>query len=287
MTGAGTGRRGGSASRNAVNKLCESGQMYRLFMENFQGIAFQSTLDLRPIFVHGAVEEIMGYPEEYFMSGSFDWSKIVFPEDRHGFRKTVKKMRSRLMDAHHWEFRIVRGDGQIRWVRATIQKIRGEPLLIQGTIYDITDLREADKMLEEQRIALEHKNIALREVLEQIEQEKKQIMDNVVANAENLLLPIIEKLRVKGVSPGFVDLMEKNLRELASSFGKRIGDRKSRLTPREIEISDMIRSGLTSKEIADLLNISLHTIEKQRLHIRQKMGITGKKVNLTSFLQAL
>ncbi len=66
-----------------------------------------------------------------------------------------------------------------------------------------------EKMLQEQKKVLEQKNIALSEVLGQIELEKKQIKDNVIANVENLLLPIIQKLMLKRDS-SYVQLLRKN-----------------------------------------------------------------------------
>ncbi|MHC4268935.1 MAG: LuxR C-terminal-related transcriptional regulator, partial [Planctomycetota bacterium] len=42
-----------------------------------------------------------------------------------------------------------------------------------------------------------------------------------------------------------------------------------RFTAKEIEVCNMIKNGLTSKEIASLLNISFLTIEKHRVNIRR------------------
>lgn len=47
------------------------------------------------------------------------------------------------------------------------------------------------------------------------------------------------------------------------------------LTPREIEVLDLIEIGLTSKEIAMKLGISEGTIRKHRDNLRQKIGING------------
>jgi len=42
-----------------------------------------------------------------------------------------------------------------------------------------------------------------------------------------------------------------------------------------------------TKEIADFMNISLATIEIHRYHIRKKLGLTGGKTNLRTFLSSL
>ncbi|MCQ9205879.1 MAG: PAS domain-containing protein [Omnitrophica bacterium] len=148
-------------------------------------------------------------------------------------------------------------------------------------------LKVSESKLREQKISLEQKNIALSEILEQIGIEKRQIKEDVALNVEKVLLPLLERLRVKGVSRKYLTLLRKNLQELTSSFGRKITDKKAVLSPREIEICNMIKNGLSSKEISILLNVSLRTIEKHRFNIRKKLGIGKKSLNLTSFLQNL
>ena len=148
-------------------------------------------------------------------------------------------------------------------------------------------LKESEARLREQKLALEQKNIALREILGQIEIEKKQMEDWIAANIDNLLLPILKRISLTGTSSKYIKLIQRNLEELTSSFGIKIIERKTKLTPREIEICNMIKNGFTSKEISSLLNISCQTVEKHRKNIRYRLGISNKKVNLTSFLQGL
>ena len=154
-------------------------------------------------------------------------------------------------------------------------------------IKEITERKKAEGMLRERKKTLEQKNIALNEVLGHIEIEKKQIKDNVIANAEYLLLPIIQKLRLTGESCKYVQLLRKNLQELTSSFGTKLTEKETRLTSREIEVCNVIKNGFTSKEIASLLNISQGTTERHRANIRKKLGITNKDINLPSFLKTL
>ena len=64
----------------------------------------------------------------------------------------------------------------------------GIPYAVCGISTDITERKKTEELLQKQKNDLEQKNIALNEILGQIEIEKKQIKDNVIANAENLLL---------------------------------------------------------------------------------------------------
>jgi len=46
----------------------------------------------------------------------------------------------------------------------------------------------------------------------------------------------------------------------------------------------LIRQGRSSKEIADVLNLSSRTVETHRRNMRTKLGIKDKKTNLRSYL---
>ncbi|MCX5704461.1 MAG: helix-turn-helix transcriptional regulator [Candidatus Omnitrophica bacterium] len=81
--------------------------------------------------------------------------------------------------------------------------------------------------------------------------------------------------------------MRRYLEDLVSSFGRRITQRSAKLSPKEIEVCGMLKGGLSSKEISEFLNVSRQTIDTHRKNIRKKLGLSKKKVNLTSFLQKL
>jgi DNA-binding CsgD family transcriptional regulator len=49
----------------------------------------------------------------------------------------------------------------------------------------------------------------------------------------------------------------------------------------------MDKQGLTSKEIAGMLNISVHTVGRHRHSIRKKINITNKDRNLNTYLKSI
>ncbi|MFH1878290.1 MAG: PAS domain S-box protein [Candidatus Omnitrophota bacterium] len=167
---------------------------------------------------------------------------------------------------------------------------------IQCIIRDISEhkkieeaLKRSEAELLEQKNILERKNYALKEVLEQIEVEKKQIKSDIVKGVDKLVFPLLSKLRGK-IDPSavkYVDIVERNLREITSSFARKITESNLNLTPREIEISNMIKNGFSSKEISKILNMSIRTAERHRNNIRKKLGIVKDKVNLTTYLQMI
>ena len=59
------------------------------------------------------------------------------------------------------------------------------------------------------------------------------------------------------------------------------------LTPKEINIANLVKFGKTNKEISEIMHSSIHTISRHRENIRKKTGLKNKKVNLRSFLSTL
>ena len=136
--------------KRAETDLRKSEERYRNFLKNFQGIAFRSRLDFRPIFFHGAVEDITGYEPDEFMSGQLRWDQVIHPVDLDGLEGN-NELRSVSQYAVSREYRIIRKGGEIRWVHEVARNVcdeAGTPLRVEGAIYDITDRKIAqEKML--------------------------------------------------------------------------------------------------------------------------------------------
>ncbi len=150
-------------------------------------------------------------------------------------------------------------------------------------------LAESEQKLKKQNLLLQEKNIALREVMNQVIMEKNELEAKVLANIDQLIAPLLNKMKHKGahVDIEYINLLEDNINSLTSSFGSKVSKIVPKLTPRENEICNMIRNGLNSKEIAKLLNISFRSVETYRNYIRKKLGIINKKVNLAAYLDTL
>jgi len=183
-----------------------------------------------------------------------------------------------------------------QWFRRAIYDNTGKLVEIQSVGRDITELKRTEEALRaseatllEQKTALEQKNVALREILAQIELEKQQVKDDVIANVEDMLLPVLEKFRMSSLNldTKYIDLIERGLKGLTSSFGRKITQSSLKLTRREIDICNMIKNGFSSKEIAGFLHISLYTVGRHRHNTRRKMNIINKKTNLSVFIESL
>lgn len=139
------------------------------------------------------------------------------------------------------------------------------------------------------RSALQEANTALKRVLGQIEDEKAEIHEALRANVEKILMPTLRALasEIPAQQKGYVTLLQNQLNELSSPFVGRMSKSFSNLTPTEIEICDMIRNGMSTKEIASLRHVAPATVSKQRERIRRKLDISGTEANLTTHLLML
>jgi PAS domain S-box-containing protein len=134
--------------------LRESETRYKSFVKHFQGIAFRGNMDFTPVFFHGAVEAITGYLEKDFIGGKTKWDQIIHPEDSARISESLKKIRSVPNYATRREYRIIRKDGKIRWIEEFIQNIcgdSGEPVFVQGALYDITKRKDAENAASESK----------------------------------------------------------------------------------------------------------------------------------------
>ncbi len=152
-------------------------------------------------------------------------------------------------------------------------------------------MRETAKVLQQQTSELGNKNIALREVLSQIEQEKIEIKREIRQYISSFILPLVNQLlqssALEATDRSRLLQLEQLIQQIAGTSPTGYGTLSGALSPRELEISVLIRNGLSTKEIASLLHISDPTVERHRNTIREKLGLTGKQVNLTTFLRSV
>ena len=82
-------------------------------------------------------------------------------------------------------------------------------------------------------------------------------------------------------------MIKSNLNDIISPFGRVLSLSDLKLTPREIQIANLIKEGRTTKEIAKLLRLSDRTITTHRDNIRKKLGLKAKKANLRTYLSSV
>ena len=148
-------------------------------------------------------------------------------------------------------------------------------------------LRKREVELEAQSHHLEEVNTALKVLLKQREEDKKELGENVLSNVKELISPYVDRLnksRLNTNQKTLVNIMESNLKNIISPFISKLSSRYFNFTPMEIKVANLVKEGKTNKEIAELLCLSKNTILFHRHNIRSKLRLKNKKINLRSHL---
>jgi len=131
-------------------ELKASEERYRLFVENFQGIAYKRDVDFKPVFLYGQIEQITGYKKEEFLSQK-RWMEIIHPEDLPIVKEYYEGLKNKPGSTADFEYRILDKRGGIRWVRELSRSIDSDPRYVEGVIFDISNLKELQRELFEEK----------------------------------------------------------------------------------------------------------------------------------------
>ena len=241
-------------------------------------------------------ERLSGYSDKEVLGKHISF---LYPEDQHQFleQEVIKPLRKK--GEHEIEVQMRRKSGEDFHAHLSLSLLKSQDGSVVGMIgysLDITQRKRAEEMLRQttsqleiEREALERKNVALREILDQIDAEKNAVKKQIATNVEQAIIPTLLRLKESSHSSQsrIFEMLEKDLKEIASPFLDTLKTSYTKLSPRELEVCRLIKSGMTSKEIAEALNLSVMTIHKYRELIRKKLGLVNNEVNLQTYLQSL
>ncbi len=188
-------------------------------------------------------------------------------------------------------------NGKEMFIDETASPIRNEDGVLSGMVLvfrDITErkqmeeaLLESEKKLRDRSDELMESNTALKVLLKQIENEKRIMEEKILSNVNKMILPYIERLkRNRSMSDdlAYLNILEANVKEIVSPFSVRMSSALICLTPKELQVANLIKEGRENKEVAELLNMSLETVKTHRQNIRKKLNIYAKRVHLRTYL---
>ena len=226
------------------------------------------------------------------------WKKMIHPQDKKAVLQALKNHIDGRTSPYEETYRLKVKSGAWRWFRDHAEVVnrdtKGSPLCMMGTITDVTPYKEFEQELEktvgERTAELVEVNSALKILLKQREQDKTDSEETMAANLKFMVFPYLHKLKRSALNvqqKELVSLIDENLDKVSAPFIKKLSSKYSSLTPKEIQVAECIRSGKTSKEIADMMNISARTVDVLRYSVRKKLGLNNKKANLQSLLSSL
>jgi len=208
-----------------------------------------------------------------------------------GFRETPWKLDARIKFNNVFVGAVTVCYSEYRPVRYEGPFLKEERLLLNAVVERlgrITERIRAKEMLQIEEKALRNKNIAMTEILNQVKSQNREIAGRIQANIDNIVLPILERLEQDLENTSYesnLGLLKQNLQEIASPLYSRLTREFNTLSPKELQVCNMISRGYSSKEIARLEHIAPATVNRHRENIRKKLGLTNKSINLERYLQ--
>jgi len=159
-----------------------------------------------------------------------------------------------------------------------------------GTNLDITEKNQAQVQTELHAEELENTNTALRVLLKQVSENKTEMESKVLDNFTRLVNPYLDLLEenlANKPQQEYVKVIQENIKKITSSFSLNLSSSYLGLSPREIQVADLVRQGRANKEAARILSVSINAVEFHRNNLRKKLGLQNKKVNLRTYLLSM
>jgi PAS domain S-box-containing protein len=282
------------SEKTAENTLLKGERMFRELFENVPAIAFVMERDGKVVTTNQVRSQTVRGSHRTATVGTLPIPRAT--------RELWRQVGHQVIRSGHlaWYTEIVlMGSGEKRYFETRVNPIKqhGAANGVIGVVNDVTEFRGAseqllrrDEELSSQSRNLEETDAALRVVLEKREGDKRELGERIMANVKELVVPYLEKLQrghLDSQQRALISIALANLREILSPFAATLSSRFLNLTPTQIKVAALIRDGRTTKEIASLLHLSENTIVSHRFHIRSKLGLRNRTMNLRSYLRSL
>ncbi len=282
--------------KRAHERLQESETWYRSLFETTGAATMILEEDTTISLVNREFVKVFGYVKEE-TEGRKSWTEFIHPGDVHRMREYHRLRRIDPTEPpRNYECRFISKAGEQRNVFLTVDMIPGTRKSI-ASLVDITDLRRTDEALkgrtqelENKTLELEELNAALRVLLKRREEDRNELEEKVLSNVKKLLLPYVEKVKQHPIDPVMrtsLVILESNLKDIIAPFSLKLSSAHMNLTPRELQVANLVKDGKSTKEIAEFLNVSPSAVNICRHRIRNKLGLNNRKINLQTYVSQL
>ncbi|WP_163337528.1 DNA-binding response regulator [Desulfopila sp. IMCC35008] len=173
------------------------------------------------------------------------------------------------------------------------QEVKKRTAELSATVDNLKDalgkLAIKEEELQKQNEELNAANSALNLLLKRRDRELREVREEVSAKTIEMALPLLKKAHkhATGASKSYLESAQANLLDISLTHSKDTLLVNAKLAPRELQVVNYIRQNKSSKEIADILDITVRTVESYRESIRKKIRLKNKKISLKKYLTSL
>ena len=143
-----------------------------------------------------------------------------------------------------------------------------------------TKLQAKDKELVNNSLQVVKKNKILNGILQRL----NNMEENSLNETNKIQLNVLKKNILKEIrSDNSWKDLEKHIKNVHFDFLKRLKEKCPAITPRELDLSTYLLINMSSKEISEVMNISIKGVEISRYRLRKKLDL-NRNQNLTGYL---
>lgn len=153
-----------------------------------------------------------------------------------------------------------------------IERLKNEQLRVK--------ILTKDKELVNNSLQVVKKNKMLNGIIHKMKDLETETMDDAAKQRFNRVYKTIVKELNTDKS---WNNLENHIRNVHFDFLKRLKDKYPAITPREMDLATYLLMNMSTKEIAEIMNISDGGVELARYRLRKKLELSRKE-NLTGFL---
>ncbi|GEM_PF-5401707 len=169
-------------------------------------------------------------------------------------------------------------------------KSRAVAAFLSQLAFLVGDLAHCNNTGRQRAIELEKLNKALKTILDNRAIEKRAVEADLMMNVRKFILPYLDRLeKCTPDNDGQVvlNVIRSNIDTLLPPLTGSLASCYRILTPAQCRVADLVRQGLSTKQIARSLYLSPHTVTNIRNAIRKKLGLTGRKQSLKTFFDTI
>ncbi|MEH6681845.1 MAG: triple tyrosine motif-containing protein [Sediminicola sp.] len=142
-----------------------------------------------------------------------------------------------------------------------------------------TKILTKDKELVNNSLRIVKKNRTLNSIVHKLKDINTEVLDD---NTKNQVAKLKKSIVQEVNSDKSWKDLEKHIKNVHFDFLKRLKEKHPNISPRELDLSTYLLLNMSTKEIAEVMNISTGGVELARYRLRKKLGL-GKKENLTGY----
>jgi len=267
-----------TSQRRDQQALQESEERFRQLAESIHEVFYLNSYDeYRALYISPAYEEIWGRPRQELYENPRAWQEALHPDDR---RRVTENFERRLQGEGQLtiQYRIVRPDGEIRWIEDQCYPIldkEGRRKRVAGVCSDITERRLAEEKLEQARAELEQRvqdataelrtaNQILREDLvyrEQLTRQLRESEERFRSIADGTPVPVT----ISRLSDGLILYANQRTAEALNSTPKEIMGRRT---------AEFYHDPAQRERLVELLRRDGH-VRDEEVRIRRDDGSTA------------